>query len=844
MNLAAFLRNRVCASAPLAARFFLALVIGLAATTAFAAGSGAPSLRTSKMVYEENEPVSVEFEGVSAGKYRIVVAPLGARDTVAFQRSPTIRGKTSGTETLKGKTLAAGSYEARIRDDKGGAILARARFTVGNNCLDRGAETPEFCPLAVRVSQAEYAPGEAIAVAFEGAPAHGKQWIALVPIGSQTRFPAGKYKKAPDGQEKPWTVVRGQTGKHVFSGVGAGEYEVQFIHEQEGPAPVARAPVIVNAAEPPPEMVAQIPAATQSEDALEQALSQAEQQEALLERSQPATAASKDAGDGPERHMPTPGVDGSWLVRISCAPGGTNVSNALLDVTRDGESALTGKLFLLFPDPSRVAVYVNGSYDPKSGALSLDAGQWMYRPSDKVADQEPLKITATLEGSGLSLSGAIENWPGCRELSATKFKRDERPDYEEGLLPRWRKQKSAMIDTKTCVAFFKWSVDAGVVSVAGEKLPAQVVDRDSFYRTIGKPYDQWNQEDRDAYAALLKSCVTRLRKSDYDKAARAAIKEERTVRKLESFLADVPGSTYKASDWRSHLAYLDKYAHVVSLRNARDYAERDVREAQALPPSLASRERIAAMLASYNLASGPLWVLPSDEAESYKTSLRDQDANIARQLSKQALAQSEVPLARIMDMPDGADRLAAVKELLAPLLPVDQRPVAETLLGSSLTAIEALPVQDETLADINAQAMKIEPTSALLSNDIQDEYRKRIDQKRSDVFSALVNGRIAQLDTLTPNKDGLARSTTWAKAFSASFQDFSGSPVYVSAMKHFRTVRAKVLLGSFPAFETELGAASEQGNRDDILSQYLSWEGDQSLPVSLMYQISYQLRRR
>jgi len=493
--------------------------------------------------------------------------------------------------------------------------------------------------------------------------------------------------------------------------------------------------------------------------------------------------------------VPEPGLTGSWLGYVTCTDAAAarrraapRAIPALLDVRDDG--GLTADLYVI--EMYAPAVRMTGSYDAQARRLALRATEWIYKSRTVTAAPA---ITATMDASGLRLEGDIALRPGlaqCATWRAFKFARDRRPDNPQGLLAAFpdARQAARAPDAALCTRVLTWAADGSMVEAQGESIPSQLVDGDSFYEVVGKPYDRWTDADQRIVQAFLGGCRAALRQSariaDTDLAAKQS-----QARQIALFLN--PGAPERPSESR-HFMYLTRYAAVVAARTARRHAESAVADARASQATPADRERIAATANALTRGSGIFGALDRAAAARYAALLDEQQQRIVGALDKDARAVAEREVSRL----------------------------------------EAIPADDPSaLPRIEAVAKTLEPTLARLAGGRDAPYRRRIAQKREGTLTTLIGARLASLDGHPPGKAGLAQSAQWAADVRADFGAYESTDAFRRAMARFREARNRLLRASLPEFE-----AAVKRNGADVAAlrrQYLSWEGDAGLASALQY---------
>lgn len=578
---------------------FAILVVTMKATLAD------PEIRTARNVYEPDEEITIVFSDL----------PGNARDWVTLVPQDLPDGRyaqwkwvqeSEGELLFRG--LKEGVYELRFHlNGTHDAPAVRHVFSVEapivplpSEASVRQAESPKpekwpdaeagapSSELVVRTQKQEYAPGEPIEVLFEGGPGNYLDWTAIVQkTGDGTYQPPTSTQKIsylpPDGERKPWTRLGPkEAGSHVFQGLDEGEYEVRFHVRATNPEigiVAARWPFVVIAG-------------ADAESGFDVA----------------GANAAVDASASPpvEIGLPEPGIAGAWLGYLNCAS--PPARKAILHISN--EESLKAELFLL--DVGRgAALRLAGDYEPASRRISLSPTEWIYDPRGRT----PPTIVATLDSSRLRMAGEfVDGPPGCPSFEAIKFKQDDRPPHERGVVTAWQKNRLTMIHRTVCEPIVKWTAEGATVNSQGEKIPSQVLNASAFYQVTGKSYDLWSDEDGRAYATVLQQCISLLRK-ERDIALSTLAEKAQRQQQLRSFL--LPGApgieAGRNANGRNHFLYLANYAVVVALRNARLYADLQLDEVKSLPDSRSNLDAIIAEIGKMQSRAGVFRALPEEE---------------------------------------------------------------------------------------------------------------------------------------------------------------------------------------------------------------------------------------
>ncbi|MCA1494963.1 peptidoglycan-binding protein [Ensifer sp. NBAIM29] len=688
--------------------------------------------------------------------------------------------------------------------------------------------------VSVRTTAATYAPWEPIEVEFERAPGNRLDWVTIVQKTKDRQYkPPDTARRMlfrpPDGEVKPWAQLDGETtGSRILDGLGEGEYEVQLYARPKNPTVG--------------EIVARYTFSVVSAPDHESAGILPEPKAVSLE-------------SGPSPSWPEPGQAGSWLAYNTCemARGITRTItyHALLDIS--GETTATAELILNWMEG--VAVRMSGTFEPKTQKLVLEASEWIRQPYRAVP---PPRLVLTLDESGLRLSGELLNAEGCSAFEAYKFLRDSRPVNERGLVPVYAKYQRAAVNDTNCTRFANWLINGGSVEMQKVEVPLQVIDGEAFYKFAGKTFDDWTYEDAVLFEQFFSKCMSFLPTSRnvaalslHDQAMRARTQVSNFLR-VKRVTDQIGGGVYS-----SLFSFSTNYSVIVSMRIARQYAERTVAEAKSMSGTTENRRRIKQLMAHIDGQFGPYAGLPAEQAKRYVTALQEQDRRMVAEQARAALAQAEAELQRLQDTADASEKLSgltalyqgrsAVEELLNPAdrlalrsrVMEAQRAAAEEAIGNKMAALAALPVDEAAFAGIDAAEDELQPTLSLLIDRLAENYRAAIEKKRHETLVQLVKARVALLSTYSADRAGLEHSARWPAKFTETFSAFSETREYKDAMRQFGRSRNQLLLDALPKFEDESKAAYAQSGKagvEAVLATYLSWEGDDGLPAYLEYQ--------
>lgn len=350
--------------------------------------------------------------------------------------------------------------------------------------------------------------------------------------------------------------------------------------------------------------------------------------------------------------LPEPGLLGSWLGYVECSDGRKRPRHHPADsfpffLEFKEESPVAADLYILVERNSHHAISgkVTGTFDPNSRNLSLETVEWIYPNTNRYNRiTEPPTIKATLDQSGLHLEGEITLLPEmkiCKSISAIKFLRDDRPLNPDGLLAKITDYNDAwkFSDKEVCRKFLTWEIGGTITEIQRVRVPSQVMDGDTFYSILGKTYDQWTDTDEKIFSGLENGCwrtFEPLRKSTNIKDSNLANKVAKDYGYLGKFLIySIPtGDNLKKSGSHiKHYDYLNNYAIVVALRNARLYADLQLQEARKLATTPGNIERIEADIATVEKSEGIFATLPADEKKRQLAELKSIKEGLAAKLT-------------------------------------------------------------------------------------------------------------------------------------------------------------------------------------------------------------------
>ncbi|WP_375173643.1 trypsin-like peptidase domain-containing protein [Pseudooceanicola sp.] len=256
--------------------------------------------------------------------------------------------------------------------------------------------------------------------------------------------------------------------------------------------------------------------------------------------------------------------------------------------------------------------------------------------------------------------------------------------------------------------------------------------------------------------------------------------------------------------------------------------------------------RLIATRAQIDRSPELLW--PSERA--------DQVARLDAAIADQALGMAAALLDASRQIDDPLKRLAAITSLqdrlrgdlgdwMADSARVEQQAVVlrerrDVLADVTRPEIEAAKASGSSLAEARALYHR-EPKGTLADLLTPAEQQALSDQFREEAEVRLV-GNVAEwqsdLDRATRAarlQDQLAAGAEWMQSFEKAFSGLEASPTVAGERQAFLDTRSDLLAEAFEDFQSEVNAARDEDEVRDLLSAYLGWQGDRTLPDSLPY---------
>lgn len=190
----------------------------------------------------------------------------------------------------------------------------------------------------------------------------------------------------------------------------------------------------------------------------------------------------------------------------------------------------------------------------------------------------------------------------------------------------------------------------------------------------------------------------------------------------------------------------------------------------------------------------------------------------------------ENPPAFVADL-SAADRLARESQLSQ--LEDD---VKDELLDPIIERADNAPVTIAGVRQIAALEGSAEQVFVVVGQEESAPYRNSLQTRKLRILKALVSDRTGELKSYPQTLEGLQQSAAWYDQFSDDFAGFNDNPVVVEAMETFEQDRNERLTAMFPEFEKDVaGLSNPADGAPEVLENYLSWQGDEALPISLEY---------
>lgn len=586
-----------------------------------------PSISTAKEAYEVEEPITIVFEN-APGKHNdwYAIAKPGMADNVQISWSY-LGGRSTGTKDIEG--LEKGTYELRLFDWAKTEPLARHTFIVGTNCYGSHAETGDMCDPRIWTSKETYTSEEPIEAYFEGADGNPYDWIGVVRVRYDGSFsePCGKFRfRAPDGQKKPSSVLENeQKGYRLFQGLKVpGTYEIRLKRQLSNENPVIIATARFEVEEPEPiEGLISKPAIDKTST--------------TLASPKPDSSASEKPETATALLEPEPGIKGSWLAFVRCTPpyrrreDTIQITQAFLEIKESSDSH--AELYVMLNKADGLALKLSGNFDPGAQKLDLAPTEWIFktnRTSDAVG------LTAVLAPNGVILKGRMSNLPNCSEFEAFKFRRDERPSLENGLLARWEKFDRALVTTTNCAPFLKWVSGGDIVQFQEHRIPDLILDRDRFYEVMGTTYDEWSFDAKRAFQKFHSLCVQKLAQESSAKASALAT-EARSVtsNQISQYLTPTPTRDGQRNI-RTEFAYRHNYAPYLALVNAPFYADLQLSEAEKMANTRENLQQLQLEIDAIEDGTNILFALAAQERTAQISALESRRLDISTVLIDEA----------------------------------------------------------------------------------------------------------------------------------------------------------------------------------------------------------------
>jgi len=187
--------------------------------------------------------------------------------------------------------------------------------------------------------------------------------------------------------------------------------------------------------------------------------------------------------------------------------------------------------------------------------------------------------------------------------------------------------------------------------------------------------------------------------------------------------------------------------------------------------------------------------------------------------------------------PDFVDDLSATESLARDSqLTQLEADVKHELLTPIMEKAESAPVSLTGVRRIASLQQNAESVFAVIGPKESKSYRASLETRQNKILAALVSDQVSEMKGYPQTLDGLKQSSQWHKQFMSDYSDFSDQPLVVDAIKTFKADRSDRLAAMFPSFEEDVASLDNPGkDAPDVLDDYLSWEGDEDLPIALEY---------
>lgn len=250
--------------------------------------------------------------------------------------------------------------------------------------------------------------------------------------------------------------------------------------------------------------------------------------------------------------------------------------------------------------------------------------------------------------------------------------------------------------------------------------------------------------------------------------------------------------------------------------------------------------------------------MKNNDERLWPSEIEAKDKQLSDHVAALALQNVEAELTRSDDTSNPAQRLAALTDIakgeqgyhryldernmadLERRATERQSQLAQRVLSDDLAEIENLTQDRNGLISLEEKASELDATLSLLVDKVAEPFSARIETKRQSILEALFERNISALRALEPGPAGLESSLAWLEAFKALFTPYQNVIAFEKAMNEFADKRESLLEGSLQQFEVDVEQAATTGGEEEVnkvVEKYLSWDGDEEIPVWLDYQL-------
>lgn len=290
------------------------------------------------------------------------------------------------------------------------------------------------------------------------------------------------------------------------------------------------------------------------------------------------------------------------------------------------------------------------------------------------------------------------------------------------------------------------------------------------------------------------------------------------------------------------------YIAIRQIRETRHRLEQHVNE-------VLSSTEVADAAAKARTASA---FMKNNDERLWPSEIEAKDKQLADHVAALALQNVEAELSRSDDTSNPAQRLAALTDIAEGeeeyhryldernMIDLEKRAterqlqLAQKLLSDDLAEIDNIRHDRSGLISLEEKSSELDATLSLLVHSVAEPFRTRVETKRQSILDALFERNISALHAIEPGPAGLESSLAWLEAFKALFTPYQNVIAFEEAMNEFVDKRERLLEGSLKQFEVDVEQAATTGGEAEVnkvVERYLSWDGDEEIPVWLDYQL-------